>query len=39
VIVTDLARPQAAFAEVAAVLPAERILTPALLRIRRNGTA
>lgn len=39
VIVTDLARPQTAFDEVSALLPAERILTPRLLRISRNGTA
>jgi len=39
VIVTDLARPQSAYAEVEALVPAERILTPALLRIRRNGKA
>jgi DNA-binding MarR family transcriptional regulator len=37
VIVTDLARPQIAFDEVKALLPAERILTPRLLRISRNG--
>ncbi len=36
-IVTDLARPQEVFAALAAALPAERILTPALLRIRRNA--
>jgi DNA-binding MarR family transcriptional regulator len=39
VIVTDLARPQSAYAEVLAQVPSERILTPALLRIRRNGKA
>jgi DNA-binding MarR family transcriptional regulator len=39
VIVTDLARPQSAYAEVLALVSAERILTPALLRIRRNGKA
>ena len=37
VIVTDLARPQTAFDEVMALLPPERILTPRLLRISRNG--
>jgi DNA-binding MarR family transcriptional regulator len=37
IIVTDLARPQTAFAEVAGRLMAERILTPPLLRVRRNG--
>ena len=37
VIVTDLAKPQTAFDEVKALLPPERILTPRLLRISRNG--
>lgn len=37
VIVTDLAKPQTAFDEVMATLPGERILTPRLLRISRNG--
>jgi len=37
VIVTDLARPQTAFDEVKAALPAERVYTPRLLRISRNG--
>lgn len=37
VIVTDLARPQRVFDEVKARLPVERILTPRLLRISRNG--
>jgi hypothetical protein len=37
VIVTDLAQPQTAFDEVKALLPPERILTPRLLRISRNG--
>ena len=36
-IVTDLAKPQIAFDELKAVLPPERILTPRLLRISRNG--
>jgi DNA-binding MarR family transcriptional regulator len=39
VIVTDLAKPQVAFDEVKALLPAERILTPRMLRITRNGKA
>ena len=39
VIVTDLARPQTAFDEVKALLAPERILTPRLLRISRNGKA
>lgn len=39
VIVTDLARPQIAYDGVTARLPAERILTPRLLRISRNGKA
>jgi DNA-binding MarR family transcriptional regulator len=37
VIVTDLARPQITFDAVKALLPPERILTPRLLRISRNG--
>jgi DNA-binding MarR family transcriptional regulator len=37
VIVTDLARPQTAFDEVKSLLAPERILTPRLLRISRNG--
>jgi DNA-binding MarR family transcriptional regulator len=37
VIVTDLAKPQIAFDEVKALFPAERILTPRMLRITRNG--
>ncbi len=37
VILTDLARPQVAFEELKARFPAERILTPRLLRISRNG--
>jgi len=36
-IVTDLARPQAAFTELQALLAPERILTPRLLRITRAG--
>lgn len=39
VIVTDLARPQQAFDELKARLAPERILTPRLLRISRNGKA
>jgi DNA-binding MarR family transcriptional regulator len=39
VIVTDLARSRIAFDEVKAKMPLERILTPRLLRITRNGTA
>ena len=39
VIVTDLARPQTAFDEVKSLLAPERILTPRLLRISRNGKA
>src|SRR5262249_40775400 len=37
VIVTDLAGPQIAFDEAKTRLPEERILTPRLLRISRNG--
>jgi DNA-binding MarR family transcriptional regulator len=36
VIVTDLAQPRIAFDEVKALMPAERILTPRLLRITRT---
>jgi hypothetical protein len=39
VIVTDLARPQSAFAALAKLMPPDRVLTPALLRIRRNGAS
>ncbi|MCW5773879.1 MAG: hypothetical protein KIT16_19715 [Rhodospirillaceae bacterium] len=38
-VVTDLARPQATYDAIKAKLAAERILTPRLLRISRNGTA
>jgi DNA-binding MarR family transcriptional regulator len=38
-IVTDVAAPQAAFTALLAHLPPERILTPRLLRISRNGRA
>jgi DNA-binding MarR family transcriptional regulator len=38
-IVTDLARPQSAFAALTKVLPPDRVLTPAMLRVRRNGAS
>ena len=37
VIVTDMTRPQAAFEDVKARLAPERIMTPRMLRISRNG--
>jgi DNA-binding MarR family transcriptional regulator len=39
VLVTDLARPQSAFAALAKLMPPDRVLTPAMLRVRRNGAA
>jgi hypothetical protein len=38
-IVTETAKPQIAFEELKTAFPAERILTPRLLRISRNGKA
>lgn len=38
-IVTDLARPQSAFAALTKVMPPDRVLTPTLLRVRRNGAS